>query len=60
MTSLKQVLKWKVGTRLLLNATPDSEVEMVCGDIPMFYGRMGRKGDHISVQIEDKIKRQKD
>ncbi len=60
MTSLKQVLKWKVGTRLLLNATPDSEVEMVCGDIPMFYGRMGRKGDHIAVQIEDKIKRQKD
>lgn len=60
MTSLKQVLTWKVGTRLLLNATPDSEVEMVCGDIPMFYGRMGRKGDHIAVQIEDKIKRQKD
>ena len=60
MTSLKQVLQWKVGTKLLLNATPDSEVEMVCGDIPMFYGRMGRKGDHIAVQIEDKIKRQKD
>lgn len=60
MMSLKQVLKWKVGTRLLLNATPDSEVEMTCGDIPMFYGRMGRKGGHIAVQIEDKIKRQKD
>ena len=60
MTSLKQVLQWKVGTRLLLNATPDSEVEMMCGDIPMFYGRMGRKGEHIAIQIEDKIKRQKD
>ena len=60
MTSLKQVLQWKVGTKLLLNATPDTEVEMVCGDIPMFYGYMGRKGDHIAVQIEDKIKRQKD
>ena len=60
MTSLKQILKWKVGTKLLLNATPDSEVEMVCGDIPMFYGRMGRKRGHIAVQIEGKIKRQKD
>ncbi|MBR4126445.1 MAG: flagellar motor switch protein FliM [Alphaproteobacteria bacterium] len=60
MTSLKQVLQWKVGTKLLLNAHPDSDVEMVCGDIPMFYGHMGRKGDHIAVQIEDKIKRQKD
>ena len=60
MTSLKQVLKWKVGTQLLLNATPDSEIEMFCGDIPMFYGRMGRKGKYIAVKIEDKIKRQKD
>ena len=60
MTSLKNVLKWKVGTQLLLNATPDSEVEMFCGDIPMFYGRMGRKGKYIAVKIEDKIKRQKD
>ena len=60
MTSLKEVLQWKVGTKLLLNATPDTEVEMVCGDIPMFYGYMGRKGEHIAVQIEDKIKRQKD
>ena len=60
MTSLKQVLQWKVGTKLLLNAHPDSDVEMVCGDIPMFYGHMGRKGDHIAVQFEDKIKRQKD
>lgn len=60
MTSLKQVLNWKVGTRLLLDATPDSDVEMVCGDIPMFYGHMGRKNDFIAIQIEDKIKRQKD
>lgn len=60
MTSLKNVLQWKVGTKLLLNATPDSDVEMICGDIPMFYGHMGRKSDHIAIQIEDKIKRQKD
>ena len=60
MTSLKQVLEWKVGTKMLLNAHPDSEVEMICGDIPMFYGHMGRKGDHIAIRIEDKIKRQKD
>lgn len=60
MMSLKQVLKWKVGTQLVLNATPDSEVEMVCGDVPMFYGKMGRKGEYIAVRIEDKIKRQKE
>lgn len=60
MMPLKSILDWKVGSRLLLNATPDSEVELLCGDVPMFYGRMGRKGSHIAIQIEDKIKRQKD
>ncbi|MCQ2966198.1 MAG: flagellar motor switch protein FliM [Alphaproteobacteria bacterium] len=60
MMTLKDVLKWEVGTQVILNASPDSEVELICGDIPMFYGRMGRKGSNIAIQIEDKIKRQKD
>ena len=58
--TLKDILKWEVGTQVILNASPDSEVELICGDIPMFYGRMGRKGSNIAIQIEDKIKRQKD
>ena len=32
MMPLKSILDWKVGSRLLLNATPDSEVELLCGD----------------------------
>ncbi len=60
MIPLKKILNWKVGSRMLLNATPESEVELLCGDVPMFYGRMGRKASHIAIQIEDKIKRQKD
>lgn len=54
--SLKDVLQWKVGSQLLLDATADSDIELLCGDIPMFYGRMGRKGQNIAVQIEDKVK----
>lgn len=53
---LKDVLEWEVGSQLLLEVTPDSEIELLCGDIPMFYGRMGRKGQNIAVQIEDKAK----
>ena len=59
MMSLKKVLEWEVGSRLQLKATPDSEVEMCCGDVPMFYGRMGRKDEHIAIQIEDAVKHQK-
>ena len=43
----------------MLNASPYSEVELCCGDVPMFFGRMGSKDGHIAVQIEDAIKRQK-
>ena len=53
---LKDVLEWEVGSQLLLEVTPDSEIELLCGDIPIYYGRMGRKGQNIAVQIEDRAK----
>lgn len=49
---LYDVLNWKVGTRILLNATPDDSIQLRCGDVAMFDGRMGRKGGHIAVRIE--------
>ncbi|MCL2673084.1 MAG: flagellar motor switch protein FliM [Alphaproteobacteria bacterium] len=54
---LTEVLAWKEGSRLMLNATPDSDVSINCGDIPLFSGKMGRKGHNIAIQINDKIKR---
>lgn len=49
---LQDVLNWKIGTRIMLNAAPDDSVELKCGDIPMFEGRMGRKGGSIAVRID--------
>ena len=37
---------------MLLNVAPDDEVELRCGDIPMFTGRIGRKGGAIAVRID--------
>ncbi len=51
--SLADVLKWKVGSRLMLHVAPDSDVELRCGDAPMFTGKMGRRGSHIAIQITD-------
>ncbi len=53
--SLNDVLSWKVGSKFMLNALPDSGVEMRCGDINMFRGRMGRKGQHIAIRVDEKI-----
>lgn len=57
--SLKDILKLKVGSKVMLNATPESPVKLRCGDVPMFEGRMGRKGNHIAIRVGNKIKKEK-
>ena len=57
LMSLRDILNLKVGSRIMLNALPDSAVELRCGQIPMFTGTMGRKGSHIAVRVEDKIRK---
>ncbi len=57
--SLNEVLNLKVGSRVMLNATPESEIELRCGDIPLFSGAMGRKGANISVRVEDRAQRRR-
>jgi len=52
---LSKVLDLKVGDTLMLNATPDSEVSVRAGSIPLTTGRMGRKGQHIAVRVEAPI-----
>ena len=56
---LKDVFDLRVGSRIMLNATADSVVEVRCGDIPMYSGRMGRKADNIAVRIENRIEKKK-
>jgi flagellar motor switch protein FliM len=49
---LRQVLDLKVGDTLMLNATPDSLIELRAGSIPLTRGRMGRRNAHIAVRVE--------
>ncbi len=55
---LRDVLQWTEGSRLELNCTPSSQIEMRCGDVPMFKGIMGRKASHIAVRLEEKMMRE--
>ena len=49
---LRRVLELKVGETLMLNATPDSLVEVRAGEVPLTRGRMGRRGQNIAVRVE--------
>ncbi len=52
---LKDVFDLKVGSRLMLSASPDSPVDLRCGEVSMYSGKMGRKGDHIAIRIDERV-----
>ena len=52
---LEDIFSLHVGSRIMFGASPDSTIEMRCAGVPMFRGKMGRRGSRIAVQIEDPI-----
>jgi flagellar motor switch protein FliM len=52
VVSLRDVLNWQVGSRLMLTTPPDGLVDLHCGDVRMFQGRMGRRKGNIAVRID--------
>jgi flagellar motor switch protein FliM len=53
--SLAEVMDFKPGTRLLLNATPESLVDLRCGETRMFAGQMGRRGVNKAICIDRRL-----
>ena len=49
---LSSVLNFKVGDTLMLNATPDSLVQLRAGAVPLTYGRMGRRNHNIDIVVD--------
>ena len=52
---LEDIFNLHVGSRIMFGASPDSTIEMRCAGVPMYRGKMGRRGSRIAVQIEDQI-----
>jgi flagellar motor switch protein FliM len=50
--ALSRVLDLKIGDTLMLNATPDTMVQLRAGTIPLTMGRMGRRNHHIAIRVE--------
>ncbi|MCK5295447.1 MAG: flagellar motor switch protein FliM [Alphaproteobacteria bacterium] len=53
---LRDIVNMKVGSRIMLNSTPNSDVQLFCGDAPLFTGRMGQSNEHIAVKIKKKFR----
>lgn len=49
---LRDMLNWKKGTLVMFNTKPSDDVELRCGDFPMYNGPMGQKEGKIAVKIE--------
>jgi flagellar motor switch protein FliM len=54
---LRDVLNLKVGSRIMLNAHPQSAVEIRRGDSRLFIGTMGRQDGKIAIRVADKAPR---
>ncbi|MEQ9333348.1 flagellar motor switch protein FliM [Thalassobaculum sp.] len=55
--SLNDVLNLKPGSRILLNAIPTSTIDMRCGNVSLFSGKMGRKSGNIAVRISNRLRK---
>ena len=49
---LGEMLNWKKGTTIMFHTQTDDELELRCGDFPMFRGPVGHKQDRIAMRIE--------
>jgi flagellar motor switch protein FliM len=49
---LRDVLDWKIGSRVKFSATPDQPVEIASGGVKLLKGKLGRAGDRLAVRVE--------
>lgn len=55
IVTLGELLNWKIGTRVIFNTYTSDELELRCGDVPMFRGPVGSKQGSIAVKIDKYI-----
>jgi len=58
--SLGDMLNWKVGSRVMFSTRTEEDLELRCGDFPMFKGPVGHKQENIAVRVESYIEPERD
>ena len=54
---LSDILSMQPGEQFKLLASPGDPVQVRCGEVPMFSGDVGRKGNLLAVRIGDPVKK---
>lgn len=54
---LADISSWEKGSFLPLDITAAEPVNIVCGDVSLLKGTMGRKADHIVIRIDGKAEK---
>lgn len=52
---LHEVLNWKIGTRIEFPVSPESSIDLCCGEVPLFSGKMGQKRHNMAVRIDNRL-----
>lgn len=55
--TLKDIMSLKVGSTMLLDCTPEDEISLRCGGIPISSGMIGKIADYIAVSLNEPVKR---
>jgi len=55
--SLADVMALQPGSRIVLGTGPGNPVQLRCGAVPLFEGRVGRRKSRVAVRIEREIAR---
>ncbi len=52
-----EISSWDKGSFLPLDMSPHDDITLLCGDVPLLTGSMGRKGQNIVIRINGKAEK---
>jgi flagellar motor switch protein FliM len=54
---LSDIIALQPGSRILLNSGLDAPVQLRCGSVALFEGKVGRRKNHVAVRIDRELVR---
>lgn len=54
---LGEISKWEKGSFLPLDIGPEEDILLICGDVPLIKGQMGRKASNVVIKVKDRAER---
>lgn len=55
--SFGEMAHWQKGSFLSLDMSPTDDITLICGDVPLISGSMGRKSNHVVIKVKGKAER---